>query len=478
MSLMPLSLVTLLLLAAEPDGDMYLPPSETGGGEYLFNPASKALRRAATAPAPKPDDLLDARALADDLVFFRRALRKQYVGYPELLQVPDFDVEALFDETIARLRRGPARVSFRDSALALFRALKAQINDRHFGLFGADPDPREQYREYQAPLTGQPPALDGCSAEGLQASTVRVSPVVLPGGGTGRLLTASARPAGDSLDLGCGQNRQPLRLRPEAPREPRQDELPVYEWRRAGDVGIIRIRRFQGTPEQQALLRQLAADYPKHRRMRTLVFDLRGNGGGDDGYMFAWIQQARRGIWDAGGWSVYPKGSHKPWLRWNNEVLAAIREGRVDDPAAVASREKLRSEWPRRPSDLFVRFVESRVDSPGKSPYPGRIHVLVDGRCGSSGESAAWMLRQALGALVVGERTAGYLEYGNQRNLILPRTHLVFFFSTKRNHFTTPVEAVGLPVDVYLPPALIGAPVEQLIPLLRPLPRPDLSPVR
>src|SRR6185369_14139931 len=106
---------------------MYLPPSETGGSEYQFNPASVELRRAVKTDVRK-DDLLDARALADDLVFLRRALRKQYVGYPELLQLPDFDVEALFDQHIAGLRAGPPTVKFGESVLPLFRALKKHIN--------------------------------------------------------------------------------------------------------------------------------------------------------------------------------------------------------------------------------------------------------------------------------------------------------------------------------------------------------------
>jgi hypothetical protein len=33
-----------------------------------------------------------------------------------------------------------------------------------------------------------------------------------------------------------------------------------------------------------------------------------------------------------------------------------------------------------------------------------------------------------------------------------------------------PVEAVGSPVDVYLPPELMAKPVEELIPLLKKLP--------
>src|SRR4051812_20187017 len=99
------------LLGAESPG-MYLPPSETGGTEFQFNPASLDLRQAAKRHEPRPDDLLDARALAEDLVFLRRALRKQYIGYSELLQLPDFDVEALFDQHIAKLRAGPAKVKF------------------------------------------------------------------------------------------------------------------------------------------------------------------------------------------------------------------------------------------------------------------------------------------------------------------------------------------------------------------------------
>jgi hypothetical protein len=52
------------LLGAEPPG-MYLPPSETGALEFQVNPASPDLRQAAKRPEPRPDDLLDARALAE-----------------------------------------------------------------------------------------------------------------------------------------------------------------------------------------------------------------------------------------------------------------------------------------------------------------------------------------------------------------------------------------------------------------------------
>jgi hypothetical protein len=212
-------------------------------------------------------------------------------------------------------------------------------------------------------------------------------------------------------------------------------------------------------------------DYREHRRLPLLIFDLRGNGGGDDSYAYRWVEQAKRGTWDAQVWSVYPAGSFHPWLTWNNQVWDGIQQNRIDDPAAVAEREKIRLQWPRRGSDLFVHFEPHQIQNQAKAPYQGRIFALVDRWCGSSGESSALMLRQALGAVLVGERTAGFLEYGNQRKLLLHRTHLIFVFAIKRNYYTTPSEAVGMPVDQYLPPELMGAEVEKLIPIVRGLPR-------
>jgi hypothetical protein len=299
------------LLGAEPPG-MYLPPSETGGTEFQFNPASPDLRQAAKRPEPRPDDLLDARALAEDLVFLRRALRKLYVGYPELLQLPDFDVEALFDRHIARLRGGPAKVKFGESAVALFGELKKHIDDSHFYLEGAG-DPRGKYTEYQATIAGPLPTLSACMAGQASPKTLRIASVLGADGRRGQLLTVSARPQGENLELTCGQQRFALKARPATTREDAIFKKPVYEWRRVGDAAIIRIRNFQGPPASLALLEKFVADYPQHRRSALIVFDLRGNGGGDDSYASRWVKQAKRGVWDSGGWSLHPTGAFLPW---------------------------------------------------------------------------------------------------------------------------------------------------------------------
>jgi hypothetical protein len=222
-------------------------------------------------------------------------------------------------------------------------------------------------------------------------------------------------------------------------------------------------------PADIAQLEQLVKDYVEHRDSPFIVVDMRGNDGGDDGYAYRWIAQAKRGAWQTKTGSVYPVGSFRPWYQWNKEVWNAISEDRVDSDASVKTRNELRALWPRNPDEPSIKFSADQYEGTAKVPYRGRIFVLVDRRCGSSGESAALAFQAALGAKVIGERTAGLLEYGNVRSIVLPRTHLGFQFATKRNYFLTPMEGLGVPVDVYLAPALMTKPAEELIPLLKTL---------
>src|SRR5205823_13000184 len=92
------------------------------------------------------------------------------------------------------------------------------------------------------------------------------------------------------------------------------------------------------------------------------------------------------------------------------------------------------------------------------------IYVLIDRQSASSGESSAFVLRQALGATILGERSAGYLTFGNQRPIILPRSGVQIMVPTKRNWFDTPMETVGVPVDFYLENTAIS--IQELLPML------------
>jgi C-terminal processing protease CtpA/Prc len=242
--------------------------------------------------------------------------------------------------------------------------------------------------------------------------------------------------------------------------------LPAYESRSVGDATIITIRTFKGPPTTTKLLERFVADYPMHAKSRLIVFDLRRNDGGDDHYALDWLGRAHRGDWQAYTEVDVAGGALYPCNTWNAVVRQQIFFGRVDDPSAREERAALRAKWsvPRPP----IHVVDpGRVHDDAKKPYLGRVVVLVDRFTRSAGESAAFMIHQAMGARLVGERTAGYLEYGNARVLVLPRTQIAWWYGTKRNYYDGAVEGVGLPVDIYVD--RIDAPVEELLPALRKL---------
>jgi hypothetical protein len=100
--------------------------------------------------------------------------------------------------------------------------------------------------------------------------------------------------------------------------------------------------------------------------------------------------------------------------------------------------------------------------------YRGRVVVLVDRFNGSSGETAALMARDWLGATIVGERTAGAIEGANVLSFPLPNTGVELHIPGIQNRFHDErvKESAGIPIDVAL--ARPGAPVEELLPQLAP----------
>jgi C-terminal processing protease CtpA/Prc len=73
-----------------------------------------------------------------------------------------------------------------------------------------------------------------------------------------------------------------------------------------------------------------------------------------------------------------------------------------------------------------------------KTPYAGPIVALVDKKTGSSGETSAIVLADALGGLIVGERSAGRLEYEDLRLFVLPNTGFFVNLPSVRVFFAAP----------------------------------------
>ncbi len=442
-----------------------LAPAAAAGCPYCFDPDSTSLREALSRHAPSAGAPIPAAALAEDVRWYHGLLRRQYAGYIDLVRHPSFDVNAFFAAWAETLRCSGSALPFRNAVVEPLITLRLAVPDGHLTFRGADPlvgaDARIAAYEYQAVVRAAPTAGPEAVAAvpGVWPSTWRTAPLLRVGGSVTTVATLSARGCGDSrtLSLANGDHLE-LHRRPPPPEAPGDQR--AYTWRTVDDVAVITLRRFGGPPALQEQLRRFVGDYPRHVTASSVLFDLRGNNGGSLGFILEWIAQARGG--EARGLAPLETAVW-PWAgAWNRLVEDQIRHGDMDKEEAREERRRVRESWPSAASPLRLLTVTNRAASPG--PYEGRVFVAVDRGSGSSGERAAVDLRRLLGAILIGERTSGGMQYGQACRFVLPQTGLVCQLPIRRIFFDQEVESVGFPVDVYLED--IGQAAEALIPHL------------
>ena len=308
-------------------------------------------------------------------------------------------------------------------------------------------------------VTAPPAAVT--EVPGSRPATWRLAPMLRSAGDLVRIATLSASGPGDSRQVNRGADCLRLQRRPDTSQRARPPQAPVYEWRICGDATIITLRSFSGPRQVQEWLRQFVSDYDRQVTRPVVLFDLRGNNGGNLMYIAQWIAQAKGG--ESRG---LPRLEVALWpcAEWNQTVEAQIREGRVDSPAAHEERQRVWAAWAAQPLTSALKLTAAICRRPSIRPYAGRICALVDRHSGSSGERAAVHLKRELGAILIGERTAGCMQYGEACRFVLPHTGLVCQLPTRRFFFDDEVECVGFQADVYLEDITQGP--EELIPHL------------
>jgi hypothetical protein len=121
------------------------------------------------------------------------------------------------------------------------------------------------------------------------------------------------------------------------------------------------------------------------RQQPAVLLDLRGNGGGSDAPAIAWCRRLARQSFE---WiaSIQPRSRQTDPLR----RYATRLGGRLDPDAPDGP-----------PGEVAPQA------------YAGRLVVLVDKDVASSGETFTQMAAQVSGAVLIGENTAGCVDYGN-----------------------------------------------------------------
>lgn len=205
-------------------------------------------------------------------------------------------------------------------------------------------------------------------------------------------------------------------------------------------VSVVRIRSLDETFETtQALHRGSGDDTPWDDD--RIVVDLRGNGGGDDSFVLQWAAPHLPHAFRSPPLKCLNVGD-KPLMVWNHCAFLALQNPSAPPPAAL---EPLR----HMPSSHDEVRVADLVDQrpTGGDPWTGRMLVLVDGATASSGESAAWILRESFGARLLGGRTMGLVESANLCLYVLPHAGLVIGLPSQWVQLPEPAEFIGMEVD-------------------------------
>lgn len=183
----------------------------------------------------------------------------------------------------------------------------------------------------------------------------------------------------------------------------------------------------------------------------NLIIDVRGNSGGSD-----WTYQpllplvAANTRRDVGAMLLATPANSAANRALCNLMAPDSKQCR--DTARAASEA-----MDRAPPGTFIAIPGERaveiVEPEKVAPYPQRVGVLVDKRCGSTCEEFLLAVRQSFKVKLFGQSSAGSLDYSNLRPFTLPSGKRLLMYATSRSlrlpQFS--VDAAGIPPDQVLP---------------------------
>lgn len=190
-----------------------------------------------------------------------------------------------------------------------------------------------------------------------------------------------------------------------------------------------------------------------------VLVDLRGNDGGDDTRGFEVARALMDGPVGTGALRLHERRSPEALtLVLNLYERRGRRPDGTFDPALEPRRREAAAQREaslRAPGDEWlVREKEPRAQQPGPDGFRGPIAVLVDAACASSCESTVRALQGHPEARVFGERTAGYVQFGDAGELRLPHSGVEVAIPTRFHEYPdgASYDRVGFEPDAAVAP--------------------------
>lgn len=454
--------------STQPTSIPYLPAAQTGTS-WLFDPA----RMPRQEEWLEPDARVDAAALARDVRLVPSLVADTF-AWAGKRSYTDDSIKVIAERNAQRIERSAAAdgtVVASEAISPLWRDMFAKYDEQHmwFSVAGAGPNLRRDADLMTREFRGPADALKAAAT--LPGAIARTAEVVTRSGPTGSGRIGSLAVKGvEALNQFEQLGYTPLIDAVEGAKAVSDKLEPAYTFDMVDDVAVIRIARLAGGPGSLKQLRQFVADAPRHRQARSIMIDMRGNGGGNDGYITDWATQLRREGTEL-PWPTrerFTSGRHEKIAAWNTTTSYGNDPEDPNDDSWFEEGQATKKYWPLS--------RQTPLDPPNDGPnvgvadsdYTGKVVVLVDRWSASSAESGSIFLRDWLGATIVGERTGGAVEGANVITYPLPNTGIGLALPSRQSHWKDQRvrESAGIPIDVALDNP--SASVQELLPQLHP----------
>ena len=166
-----------------------------------------------------------------------------------------------------------------------------------------------------------------------------------------------------------------------------QDGVDYQYWMNEQNVGYVSVRSFDPFSEERNKLDQFVETGKSLRKADVIVYDVRSNSGGGDGFPSGWYENF------AGTYPQYPF-------------------------AGIGKNDYVHQEGLRLISAEKGKYIENDIP----------ILVLADYRCASAGESALGYMRTLNNSIRIGTNSAGCELCGNTEEYQLPYTRITLTF--------------------------------------------------
>lgn len=176
-----------------------------------------------------------------------------------------------------------------------------------------------------------------------------------------------------------------------------------YRYLEENRILYLSIRLFDNRRFADTVLPEYAASGSKAKNCKLVIYDLRSNGGGDDRYARTWTKNF------TGTKAVEPK------------VASANRGSKLGSAAGF--------NW------ISADEFDGGFDQGKWLANDIPVIVLMDSRCGSSGESALTFAKTMDNVIVIGSNSAGYQLCGNVYDYSLPRTGITACFGVSLSFY-------------------------------------------